>query len=312
VVGVNGYDGAITDGDIDGVVGFGSTHGVQGVATSGTGVGGTSTSGHGVSGKSQTGIGVHGTTTTTGNQPGVYGTSNNSPGVRGDSDQSTGVMGVSKSQWGVAGQTTTGVAIYGQTIGTGLAGQFDGDVKINGAATVSGDLKINGAVTGNVTIHGAATVTGDMKIGGTATVTDVLLSGADCAEQFDVNEGTPPEPGAIVVIDDEGKLRESHAPYDRRVAGVVSGAGEYRPGIVLDRKASLEGQVPVALVGKVYCKVDADPAPISVGDLLTTSERPGFGMKAVDPSRAFGAVIGKALKPLAAGQGMIPILVALQ
>jgi hypothetical protein len=35
-------------------------------------------------------------------------------------------------------------------------------------------------------------------------------------------------------------------------------------------------------------------------------------MKATDPTRAFGAVIGKALEPLDAGEGLIPILVALQ
>jgi hypothetical protein len=35
-------------------------------------------------------------------------------------------------------------------------------------------------------------------------------------------------------------------------------------------------------------------------------------MRAVDERRAFGAVIGKALAPLAAGQALVPILVALQ
>jgi hypothetical protein len=35
-------------------------------------------------------------------------------------------------------------------------------------------------------------------------------------------------------------------------------------------------------------------------------------MKAVDPAKAFGAVIGKALRPLENGVGMIPILIALQ
>jgi hypothetical protein len=35
-------------------------------------------------------------------------------------------------------------------------------------------------------------------------------------------------------------------------------------------------------------------------------------MKATDPSRAFGATLGKALQPLGAGVGLIPILVALQ
>ena len=65
-------------------------------------------------------------------------------------------------------------------------------------------------------------------------------------------------------------------------------------------------------MGKVYCKVDAQYAPIEVGDLLTTSPTLGHAMKAEDPWKAFGAVLGKALRPLAAGQGLIPILIALQ
>jgi hypothetical protein len=70
--------------------------------------------------------------------------------------------------------------------------------------------------------------------------------------------------------------------------------------------------MPVALVGKVYCKVDAHYASIEVGDLLTTSDTPGHAMKATDPLKAFGSVIGKALRPLEAGQGLVPILIALQ
>jgi hypothetical protein len=35
-------------------------------------------------------------------------------------------------------------------------------------------------------------------------------------------------------------------------------------------------------------------------------------MRAADPLLAFGAVIGKALAPLATGRGLVPILVALQ
>jgi hypothetical protein len=70
--------------------------------------------------------------------------------------------------------------------------------------------------------------------------------------------------------------------------------------------------MPVALSGTVYCQVDARQEPIRVGDLLTTSATPGHAMKASDPLQAFGAVIGKALQPLPAGTGLIPILVALQ
>jgi hypothetical protein len=35
-------------------------------------------------------------------------------------------------------------------------------------------------------------------------------------------------------------------------------------------------------------------------------------MKATDPGRAFGAVLGKALGSLKEGQGLLPVLVALQ
>jgi hypothetical protein len=35
-------------------------------------------------------------------------------------------------------------------------------------------------------------------------------------------------------------------------------------------------------------------------------------MKAADPARAFGSVLGKALRPLGSGQDLVPILVALQ
>jgi hypothetical protein len=58
--------------------------------------------------------------------------------------------------------------------------------------------------------------------------------------------------------------------------------------------------------------VDASLVPVSVGDLLTTSGTPGHAMKAGDAARAFGAVIGKALRPLSSGRGLVPILVALQ
>jgi hypothetical protein len=115
-----------------------------------------------------------------------------------------------------------------------------------------------------------------------------------------------------MVIDNEGALLPSTKAYDRRVARVISGAGEYRPGIVLNKQQTPGNRKPIALVGKVYCKVDADYSSVEVGDLLTTSSTPGHAMKVDDPFRAFGAVIGKALRSLAAGRGLIPILIALQ
>ena len=115
-----------------------------------------------------------------------------------------------------------------------------------------------------------------------------------------------------MVLGDDGRLRQSEHAYDKRVAGVISGAGDYRPGIILDKQASGAGRRPIALLGKTFCKVDAQHGAIDVGDLLTTSSTPGYAMKASDPLKAFGAVIGKALRPVEGGQTLIPILIALQ
>jgi hypothetical protein len=165
--------------------------------------------------------------------------------------------------------------------------------------------------SGNVGI-GIPTPATKLHVNGDITVTgDVFLSGADCAEHFDAS-GPQPEPGTVVVIDDDGTLRESRDAYDKKVAGVISGAGDYRHGLVLDKRSPDEGRVPLALLGKVYCKVDAGYAPVNVGDLLTTSPTRGHAMKATEPTKAFGAVVGKALRALERGQGLVPILVALQ
>jgi hypothetical protein len=118
--------------------------------------------------------------------------------------------------------------------------------------------------------------------------------------------------GRHQALNDAGQLETGKVPYDKKVAGVVSGAGDLRPGLVLGRAPGRTDRVPIALMGRVYCKVDAGYENVAVGDLLTTSPTPGYAMKASDPSRSFGAVIGKALQPLKCGKGLIPILVALQ
>ena len=140
---------------------------------------------------------------------------------------------------------------------------------------------------------------------------DIILNNADCAEDFDLAPAAAAEPGTVMVLGRDGAIQPSSVAYDKTVAGVISGAGACKPGIVLDRRPSETPRSPLALVGKVYCKVDATHAPVEVGGLLTTSSTPGHAMKATDPQRAFGAVIGKALRPLRDCTGLIPVLVSL-
>lgn len=142
---------------------------------------------------------------------------------------------------------------------------------------------------------------------------DVRLAGADCAEEFPVRERL--EPGTVVVIGENGELEASSQPYDTRVAGILSGAATLKPGIVLGKIPSGEPtgtRMPLALAGTAYCNADGDFGPIRIGDLLTTSPTSGHAMKVSDPSRAFGAVIGKAMQPLAEGRGLILVLITLQ
>jgi hypothetical protein len=152
---------------------------------------------------------------------------------------------------------------------------------------------------------------GDQTIildGGTG---DIKLTGGDTAEEFELVDDDVVPPGSVMVISPDGRLATSLQPYDRRVAGVISGAGDGRPGIVLGTGGRGPRQ-PVALAGRVCCQADATHAPIDAGDLLTTSSIPGHAMKADDPAATFGAVLGKSLGALPSGTGLIPILVALQ
>jgi stearoyl-CoA desaturase (delta-9 desaturase) len=144
-----------------------------------------------------------------------------------------------------------------------------------------------------------------------------IAGGADFAEHFDVKApaALKIEAGMIVSIDprNPGKLTLSARAYDRRVAGVISGAGGVKPGVTMGQEGTLaDGQHPVALSGRVYVWADASRGAIKPGDLLTTSPTPGHAMKAANPSKAQGAIIGKAMTGLKRGKGLVLALVSLQ
>jgi hypothetical protein len=272
--------------------------GVFGISENQRGVEGHSTKDHGVVGQSKDGAGVFGISE---NQRGVEGRSTKDHGVVGQSKDGTGVFGISENQRGVEGHSTKDHGVVGQSKdGAGIFGISDNS---NG---------IEGRSGSGIGVHGkggrlAGFFEGDVEVTG-----DIRLANADCAEDFDVAGAVKIEPGTVMVLGNEGTLFESQQAYDKRVAGVISGAGDYKPGIILDKRQTEGNRQPIALMGKVFCKVDAQFGAIEVGDLLTTSPTPGHAMKTNDPLKAFGAVIGKALRPLKEGQGLIPILIALQ
>ncbi len=276
-----------------------SSQGVYGYSDSDAGVSGWSNTGQGVVGQSQTGnggsfesqgagTGVFGSSQmgnggwfeSQGAYAGVFGTSSGWDGVHGTSSspEHAGVGANNSSQ--PTGKVPSGFGLWASSNNTGLyvqgtpAGYFEGDVL----------------------------VTGDMVL---------LNSSGDVAEDFDVEaEPLNAEPGTVLIINENGNLCASDAPYDTRVAGVVAGAGNLKPAVVLQRVPSQTPRSPIALVGKAFCKTDATFGRVIAGDLLTSSPTPGHAMKAADRSRAFGAIIGKALAGLDAGVGLIPILVS--
>ncbi|MFF7307387.1 hypothetical protein [Streptomyces sp. NPDC008137] len=258
---------------------------------------------------------------------GVWGFGKTWMGVYGRSESTTGGHGVmGEGNTGVAGVGHTWIGVYGETRGTlngpsGVLGEGgQGGVGVKGHARGAGVPGVAGySLTGRGPgifgqgnpagqFNGNVVVTGTLDVG-----VDIRLTNADCAEEFELEaEEMVVRPGSVVVLSEEGRLAPSCVEYDKRVAGVVSGAGDYRPGLTLDSRGSSDRRLPVALMGKVYCLADATESAIEVGDMLTTSATVGHAMKASDATRSFGTVIGKALRRLATGQGLVPVLVMLR
>lgn len=222
-----------------------------------------------------------------------------------------GIYSSSTDARAVSGWTTTGWGVDGNNTGSGCYGVLGtpGEGVLGVTSNVSLPAGKFLAPTGGVAIEAQ----------GLAKVKTLqILGGSDLAEPFDVSraDASAPEPGTVVVIDAArpGDLRVSDQAYDTRVAGVISGANGLAPGMVMKAEGAehADGTHPVALTGRVWCKVDASFGAVQPGDLLTTSPTQGHAMKAKDAGRRAGAVIGKAMTSLEDGRGLVLVLVNLQ
>jgi hypothetical protein len=155
-----------------------------------------------------------------------------------------------------------------------------------------------------------------LHVNGTAKVNVLqIMGGADIAEPFDIVEEIYIKPGMVMTIDPKnpGKLKLSNKAYDRCVAGIVSGAGGINSGMIMGQTGSIaDGAYPIALSGRVYCYAETSNGIIQPGDLITTSNIPGYAMKATNQNKAQGAIIGKAMTSLETRKGLILVLVSLQ
>ncbi len=141
---------------------------------------------------------------------------------------------------------------------------------------------------------------------------NVQASGADFAEQIAVQGSEKDyEPGDVLVISSQADraVELSAQPFATTVIGVYSTQPAMLAGAP-DQNDPLAG-IPVAITGIVPCKVSAENGAIQRGDLLVTSSKPGYAMRAgANPPQ--GTVLGKALGELKDGTGVIQVLVTLQ
>jgi hypothetical protein len=243
-----------------------------------------------------------------------------------------------------SGASGSGIGVYGRSASTdGHGGYFEGRVRIDYNSTLTNaTLRLHetaadfarleftntntarrwhiagliGSAVADDRLNFWNSAVGDiMSIRGDGTVAVKVLeiTGADLAEKFPTTEML--EPGTVVEIDPDnpGQLRKARGAYNTRVAGVVAGANGLSKGIVLGNLEGSENHTPIAMSGRVWVYADATHEAIEPGDLLTTSDMPGHAMKASDPTRAHGAVIGKAMTRLEKGKtGMVLVLVNLQ
>jgi hypothetical protein len=142
----------------------------------------------------------------------------------------------------------------------------------------------------------------------------VEVNGADLAdfsEVFELARRNDVLPGTVMAETEGGKIAPSEKPYDRRVVGVISGAGDLQPGMRIGSREDGSKDLPIALIGQVYVRVTGENGAIEIGDLLVSSRKIGVAMRG-DPNRAVGTVIGKALQPYRASadnEGLIRMLV---
>lgn len=196
-----------------------------------------------------------------------------------------------------------GNAIYATASGGGAAIYADA----SGSSTIGLIAKGSSSAAkfyGNVAVYEFGTTNKVIELG----------KGLDYAEGFDITESDDVDipKGTVLVIDPDnpGQLTRCRQAYDRRVAGIVAGAQGLGSGV---RLGAGQFDHDVALAGRVYCNVVATDSDIEPGDLLTTSDLPGYAMKVREADRAPGAVLGKAMEPLAQGEkGQILVLVTLQ
>lgn len=156
--------------------------------------------------------------------------------------------------------------------------------------------------------------TADDQENGTLVVNGIKVR--DYAEVFELADRSDVRPGTIMAVSGaSARIAPAAAAYDKRVVGVISGAGGLGPGAVVGSREDGTNDLPLAVSGQVFVRVCLEGGPIAPGDLLVASSLPGVAMRAADLSRAAGAVVGKALEDYGKAEpeeGLVRMMVMLR
>jgi hypothetical protein len=186
-----------------------------------------------------------------------------------------------------AGDSNTSTGIISGKWAIASSGELD--LNTNSVTLKAYNITTNGSDTGTGTIQGYWTLTGSSRLQATY---------ADLAEYYEGDFDY--EPGTVLVFGGEKEVTKSTTSNDTRLAGVVTTNPAYT--MNQDQKGI---KTCIALVGRTPCKVIGK---VKKGDLLTTSNTPGYAIKALDPK--LGSIIGKALEDKNTGEaGVIEIAV---
>ena len=169
-----------------------------------------------------------------------------------------------------------------------MSGTLTGAVQIGtGAATHYGTTLTTGA---NTT---AGTITGNWTL---STGSKLQATYADLAEYYSADHDY--SCGTVVEFGGEKEVTIA-SPETTRVAGVISTT----PAYLMNAQLECEYAVPVALSGRVPCKVRGI---VRKGDMMVSA---GLGYAKASSAPSLGSVIGKALADFDGAEGVIEVVV---
>jgi hypothetical protein len=197
----------------------------------------------------------------------------------------------------------TGDQVYDFVIGLGYS-TTTGDI----TGVTAGSYLTGGGSSGSVTLNVDATSANTASkvvardgsgnfSAGTITATATSAQYADLAENYSADADY--EVGTVVVIGGEQEITTTSEVNSTKVAGVISSNPAYLMnadcGGEFPKSVALRGRIPVKVIGVVQ-----------KGDVLVTSDTPGFAMSAVNPHDVSASeIVGKSLEIKYSAEGGI-------